>query len=195
MTKMLFSLFITLVVAAVLYASYPVVTLVRLANAIDSGDDLSVDAFVDWPKVREGLKSQLMADVTKDTFATARGGDSASKAGAMIGLALGSSLADRMFDGLFNSANLIRAFKARPDKDKTAIDWFCGLRPVSPTRVNFEICHPSRGSAPPVRAVMTLEGMEWQIVRLVIPRRALDAAKSAVDGIDQLAPVSPANPQ
>src|SRR5690348_15580797 len=55
-----------LLTIAAAYAVYPYVTLYRLGEAIRHGDQASLQAMVDWPAVREGIKEDICDFVIED---------------------------------------------------------------------------------------------------------------------------------
>ena len=52
-------LFVVLIGFALSYAAYPYVTICRLGLALRAGDAAALQALVDWPSVREGLKEDI----------------------------------------------------------------------------------------------------------------------------------------
>src|ERR1700733_13661738 len=56
------------------YAAYPYVTLYRLDSAIHSGDAATLQALVNWPAVREGIKEDICDNVADNPEATSNDG-------------------------------------------------------------------------------------------------------------------------
>src|ERR1700733_6112727 len=63
-----------LLAVGVTYGAYPYVTLYRLSHAIHSGDATTLQALVDWPAVREGIKEDICDSVADEPDVTAHDG-------------------------------------------------------------------------------------------------------------------------
>ncbi len=166
----IFGIILLIVALAFGYVAYPVYAMWKLASAMEAGDEFALDNAIDWPKVRERLKvdfaREVIAPVMKDINATS----SAERAGSAIGVALGSTIADRMLDGVANSKSIIELYANRPVQLSKPVDWVCGLRVVSVTQFRFSICRPDdHATVGKATIVVGLEGAEWRVVRLAVP--------------------------
>lgn len=94
-TRSLITAFIVLVVIVALGLAYasPYLALNRLKRAADARDAQTVDRYVDFPALRESLKQQVGALLTRRVTAHSEGNPLAA-IGAMIGVALIGPLVD-----------------------------------------------------------------------------------------------------
>lgn len=93
-----------LVVVAVLVVGYlaasPYVVLHRIKNAVDSKDDIAIAEFIDFPALRESVKSQMLEVFTRDV--------SKKDDFAFLGPALVEGLLSPMVHGVVSQAGLSR---------------------------------------------------------------------------------------
>jgi hypothetical protein len=100
---------ILLVAGAAWYFASPAYTLSRMKAAAESNDPDAMSAYIDYPTLRDDMKSdlmeQIMAQAEKDT----------SGFGA-LGMALGTAMIGPMIDGMVSPAGMKAAFSANGNK-------------------------------------------------------------------------------
>ena len=155
---------------AIGYVAYPVYAMWKLGHALETGDEFALDVAIDWPKVRERLKVDFAREVIAPAMKDISSSSSAERAGSALGMALGSTIAERMLEGMANSRSIIDLYANRPVQTGKPADWVCGLRIVSLTQFRFSICRPDdHATVGRATIVVALEGAEWRVVRLAVP--------------------------
>jgi hypothetical protein len=166
-----------LLVIVLAYIAYPYVALYRLGNAVRGGDPDAVEGKVDWPKLRQGLKNDLNAQVASKAGADSDNGFAglgAMFAGKMIGAVIDSTvtpagLAAMMQTGKAGPAIVHTMEPAVPEirKDrplpKLASSGFQGLGTFE-----AEIA-PREGAGKPLKLRLDLEGGYWMLTRVYLP--------------------------
>jgi hypothetical protein len=160
--KKLLALFLVLIAA---YVAYPYVTLWRIGQAFKDKDAVTLDALVDWPRVRETVKSEVLA-LASDT---ALGPQDLSISGA-LGSALGAKLVDGIIDGYVSPRGLFRlSDKFDPEKAWQNIGYAFF---VSPTQFRVDFRPPDKPSAV-FSFLLSMSGLEWKVTNVVLPSDAL----------------------
>jgi len=162
--KRLLWLLAIVVVTMGLFVSYPLLTIWRLGASVRQSDDLAVDAMIDWPQVKDGLKSQFFnATVLPELQKT----DSpAATVGSMLGLTLGSSVVDRLLDGVATGHTIVALYKKFPEAALIDTKWIREVRFLSLSQFHFALQNPDEKTNP-IKIVMTLEGIEWKVTRIL----------------------------
>ena len=148
------------------YARYPALAFERAIRAVEQKDVVKLEAVIDWPRVRAGLKA--------DFIAPAFAGNAASGDGfAALGAAIGINLVNAMIDNLVSAQMLI----AKTDSNEFVARWRKAAvdgRFLTMTAYGIDVWPPDQ---PAMRATLILElqGVEWRIVRL-LPSQDLIAA-------------------
>jgi hypothetical protein len=102
------ALLVALAFAAWYFAS-PAYTLSRMKSAAEANDSAALSAYIDFPALREDLKSEIMAQVTAEL----RRNPDAPFAG--IGMAMAGAMVGPVVDGMISPAGLRTMFTlARP---------------------------------------------------------------------------------
>src|SRR5262245_39452154 len=94
-------------VFAALYVASPYYTLWRLKQAVENKDSLALESLVDWPRIRDQIKSELLASYVSTT--TDSGGL------AVLGTALGVAMIGPMIESFVQPAAIIRASENNPN--------------------------------------------------------------------------------
>ena len=150
------------------YFCYPYVTLYRLGAAVRSADAATLQSMVDWYAVREGLKEDI-CDMVLDEPANSRPSNELAPFGA--GFVRG------MTGNVLDHAVTPEAFvsRTRDGSDRgstdTRLEWAFFN---DPTR--FSVNLRAAGSAQPIRVVMELHHMRWQVRRVWLPNELLGRA-------------------
>ena len=148
---------------ALFYVAYPYWTLYRLDRALEAHDTQSLDAIIDWTRVRRGLRDDIVAEATAkllphDSDASGRFG------GDLLG-AWGAVLIDAATRGLLTSETLATLYDERRGAGEPSLLHairFAFFR--APTHFDVEVA--TRRDDMRVRFEMTLEGGAWRVSRL-----------------------------
>jgi hypothetical protein len=101
--RRLFAIIAILILFVAAYCTYPFLTLWRIDAALKNGDQLALDALVDWGRVHESLRQDALNSVMLDSLKNRDAGDNKlATIGGMLGTALGASVIEKMIDGLVN---------------------------------------------------------------------------------------------
>jgi hypothetical protein len=104
-----------LVVAIIGVASFwyfsPYLSVHQMREAARSGDAATFNAHVDYPKLRENIKTQFSSMLGDRAAASTTNADGSKNTVAAIGTMLGVALADRMIDGMLRPEFVMKAMK------------------------------------------------------------------------------------
>jgi type II secretion system protein G len=98
-------------VAAYWYWS-PYLTMRDLQRAAASADADSFNDHVDYPALRDSLKGQLSARMTRELHDQAGAGDEFAQAGSALGSMLGLAMVDKMVDAVVRPETVMQAMKS-----------------------------------------------------------------------------------
>jgi len=163
----------TLLTVGVAYVAYPYITLYRLGQAIHGADAATLEALVDWPAVREGIKEDICDFVVDDP---------ASNAPAELppfGASFVRGIAANTIDQKVTPQAIVAATVAMSDSRHTAVQRGADIHVNwaffdSPTLFTVSLQTP--GLAEPIRLDMNLQHGEWQIRRVWLPAELLTNA-------------------
>jgi hypothetical protein len=164
-------IFAMFVVLGVGYLGYPYLTLYRLDIAMRHNDAGTLRSLVDWYSVREGLKEDI-CDMVLDTPAAApRADDELPPFGASFVRGMTANVVDqKVTPETLVSMTQTQVVEPHPTAH---LSWafFDG-----PTQFSV-VVHTSE-SVEPVRVMMELHGMSWQVRRVWLPNDILEHAGS-----------------
>jgi len=104
-----------LVVAMIGVASFwyfsPYLSIHQMRAAAREGDAATFNAHVDYPKLRENIKTQFSSMLGERAAASAENTDGAKNPVAAFGSMLGVALVDRMIDGMLRPEFVMKAMK------------------------------------------------------------------------------------
>lgn len=160
----------TTVAVGLAYGAYPYVTLYRVGNAIRAGHARTLEALVDWPSVREGIKEDV-CDLVVDT-------PTVQKAGAELppfGSSFMRGIASSAIDQAVTPQALLAAAASPPDEKAKSpeaelrgadvhVQWAFFDSPTS-----FQVSLHAPGQVEPIRLEMTLHRGAWRIDRVWLP--------------------------
>ncbi|MDR3537525.1 MAG: DUF2939 domain-containing protein [Acetobacteraceae bacterium] len=164
--------FAALLAVGATYVAYPYYTLYRLGEAIRHGDSVTLQAFVDWPSVREGIKEDI-CDLVLDDPA-----DASRSAGLPpFGASFVRGITSNSIDRAVTPEALVAAVSTpaqRPAVDAGAdvhVDWafFDDL-------TDFTVSLKAPGQANPIRLQMQLRDAQWRVRRVWLPADLLQAS-------------------
>lgn len=161
-----------LVVVSTSYAAYPYMTLFRLGNAIRSGDATTLQALVDWPAVREGIKEDI-CDLVIDSPSQASAG---LPAGTLppFGASFVRGIAANSIDRAVTAEGLVAAVgttaRQPPTGADVSVNWAFFEEPTV-----FSISLNAPGQSEPIRLEMELRHWQWQVRRVWLPAELLQS--------------------
>lgn len=162
----------------ILYVAYPYVTLYRLGVAIQASDANTLEALVDWPAVREGIKEDVCDLVTEDPGPKVATNLPPFGASFMRGIA--SNAIDQAVtpQALLAATGTVNRPVIRPPVDRVEQEDRGYDQQAADVHVNwaffdspttFMISLQARGQADPIRLEMDLHHGRWQVARVWLP--------------------------
>jgi hypothetical protein len=167
----------TMLSLAALYGAYPYVTLFRLGLAIKHADAATLQALVDWPAVREGIKEDVC------DLGLADGPVRANSDGTLppFGASFVRGIAGSAIDQAVTPEALVAATGA-PTSGKEPSGTPPNGAPGADVHVNwaffdspttFQVSLQPAGQADPIRLEMDLHEGEWRVQRVWLPAELL----------------------
>lgn len=160
----------TVLSAGVAYVAYPYVALYRLGSAIQTANAATLEALVDWPAVREGIKED-MCDLAAD--------DPSPKAGAELppfGASFVRGITSNAIDqaitpqALLAAAGAAEPVRPSPRGAEVHVNWAFFDSPTT-----FFVSLQPRGQADPIKLEMDLRHGAWRVQRVWLPADLLEA--------------------
>jgi len=165
----------TIAVLGAGYIGYPYATLYRLDVAMRHSDARTLMSLVDWYSVREGLKEDI-CDMVLEGPADARPAVArrdnellpfgASFVRGMTGKALDQTVTPETLVSMSQGSVVRRSTEAH-------VVWAFFRDPTE-----FTVSVQTDGALQPIRVVMELRGMRWQVRRVWLPDEMLERASS-----------------
>lgn len=166
------------VLAAVLaigvgYAAYPYVTLYRLDQAIHTGDAATLQALVDWPAVREGIREDICDRLAADPEVTVSEGRLPA-----FGASFVRGISANAVDQEVTAEGLVAMTHHRADGTATRgaavhVNWAFFHDPIE-----FTVSLDAPGQRAPIKLRMTLKDATWQVTRIWLPPALLAQANA-----------------
>lgn len=149
--------------ATLWYFESPVWTLKSMKDAAQSRDADALNAYIDYPALRESLKAELMARMS----AEARKDKSGFGA---LGMAIGSAVMSPMIDGLVSPAGMHDALLANREVDTTSATSALHV-PRQPVivRRNFSEFLVTTKDQPNSGLVFRRHGLSWMLSGVELP--------------------------
>jgi Protein of unknown function (DUF2939) len=159
-----------LVALGAAYVVYPYATLWRLDTAVRRSDAVTLSSLVDWYAVREGLKEDICDMAMDDPDAT-----HTDNALPPFGAGFVRGITGTRLDKAVTPETLVLMTQAGRDvpREQTRVVWAFFHDPI-----RFDIDLRANGSPEPIRMVMELRGMRWQVRRVWLPNEWLERAGS-----------------
>jgi hypothetical protein len=154
---------------ALCYLAYPYVTLYRLGSALHNGDAATLQALVNWPAVREGIKEDICDAVADNPDASTRKGQLPEFGASFI-----RGVAANAIDERVTPTGLVAAVNhhgVAPAAGSMAVHWAFF---DSPTLFTVSLQGPGRVG--PIRMQLELRAAQWQVNRVWLPPQLLDEA-------------------
>jgi hypothetical protein len=173
------------------YAAYPYWSLYRLGEALEVGDEGSLKRYVDWPSVRSGLKEDLSGMLSRETGRAIASGEGEEPLSGMLAATIGNAMLEPLIDGLVTPEGLAAMIREGSSKEgaPTSDSQSNGRDGGLSRRLSFAFfTGPATFEAvfeteegEDVVAVMRLNGLRWQLVRLRLP----DSQAQIASGIER----------
>lgn len=146
------------------YVAYPYVSAQRTWAAIQDGDERALSHYVDWPSIRESLKSQLVAagaaNVETDDVAS------------MLGAGLGALFAEKLIDNLVTPSGLAKLMQsAQSQKEGEAQAPSVNYAFFTENPLTFLVVMEGKDGAE-MEGIFRLNGARWQLSELWLPEIA-----------------------
>src|SRR5262245_53303562 len=176
--KRLLYIVVLLILVSGAYIAYPYWTLHRIETALINQDVVALETLFDWQQLRAGLKGDVRRVIIGKFGETSSA--PADSVGAMLGLALGSTVIDSMIAAGVSEAGLLEVWRkgqlpqGKQTHDFVASAWFQSL-----TTFRVETRNPDDRQSPTVTFLMEFARAEWRVTRVVLPWEAFQAAAQA----------------
>jgi hypothetical protein len=155
------------------YVAYPYVTLYRLGSAFHTGDAATLQALVDWPAVREGIKEDICDDVAADPAVTSSDGKLPGFGASFVrGIAANAVDQQVTAEGLADMTHHHAAGTATRAA-AVQVSWAFFDDPT-----DFIVSFDAPGQPGPIKLQMTLKDATWQVTRIWLPPALLRQAKA-----------------
>jgi hypothetical protein len=170
-----------LVLLVALYVAYPFFTLWRLSQAVKQGDEAALTTLVDWPKLRQGFKTDASGAIDEEL--AARQGE-ASDPRDLFGAALARIVAPAIAGGVIDAlvtpqglASLIRTGNARASGGEPAAsggesgnesDMKISYAFFQSPTVFRVVLQDKDDSARKLPMLLELEGASWRLTRVYL---------------------------
>ncbi len=152
------------------YVAYPYVTLYRLGSAMQTANASTLEALVDWPAVREGIKEDICDLVVDDS--DAKPGTKLPAFGASFIRGITSSTIDRQVtpQGIVAASLGVPHHEEAPT-GQVRVTWAFFESPTV-----FDVDVKAAGVAEPIRMEMDLRDGAWQVRRVWLPEAMLSGS-------------------
>ena len=150
-------------------------SLIASLNGLEAGirerDVVKLEKYIDWPRVREQIGSDLRASVMTQVFKEAKTdkeGGLASSIGALLAGVVAPSMIDGIVDGFVTPQSLVRLLEEKPSSQRPELKLAReGFTDLDEYTLLLGASGPIR---PGIRAILRRDGITWRVVRIVFPR-------------------------
>jgi hypothetical protein len=165
-----------LLLLALGYVAYPFWTIIRIAHAVKHGDIPTLEAMIDWPKVRDGIKSDVTGPFMK-SLGTSKSEGVGGALGTAFGVMLAPTMIDWMLSNFVTAQTLVEGAKEKNfnlENQLQAIRWISGFSFVTPTQMRLHVYNPNKPDEI-IPVVMEMSGGSWRVTRVILsPDRLAD---------------------
>ena len=149
-------------------------SLIASLNGLEAGirerDVVKLEKYIDWPRVREQIRSDLRGSVMTQVFKDAntdKEGGLASSIGALLAGAVAPAMIDRIVDGFVTPQSLVRLLEEKPSSQRPELNLAReGFTDLDEYTLRLGASGPIR---PGIRAILRRDGITWRVVRIVFP--------------------------
>ena len=163
---------IVMAAIAALYVASPYYALWKLKNAVVNKDSLVLERIVDWPRIREQIRSQIVATSMANTSTD-------KSAFGTLGTALGAAMVGPMIESMVHPATIIRATENNPNfaEKMKELDLRSGYF-IGATAFRLDVEGPRKFGDDPTKLGLILEfqGTGWRVTHIDLPWQQLQEA-------------------
>src|SRR6516225_3088365 len=139
-----------------------------LEASIRERDVIRLEKYIDWPRVREQIRSDVRVSVMTQVFKEAKTdkeGGFASSVGALLAGAVAPAVIDRIVDGFVTPQSLVRLLEEKPSSQRPELNLAReGFTDLDEYTLRLGASGPIR---PGIRAFLRRDGITWRVVRIV----------------------------
>lgn len=178
---------IVMAAIAALYVASPYYALWRLKNAVVNKDSLVLERIVDWPGIREQIRSQIVATSMANTSTD-------KSAFGTLGTALGAAMVGPMIESMVHPATIIRATENNPNfaEKMKELDLRSGYF-IGATAFRLDVEGPRKFGDDPTKLGLILEfqGTGWRVTHIDFPWQYFqEAMKEPTPSSERSSPVT-----
>lgn len=174
MRKLVFGL-LGLAALAAAYCAYPFWIASTLLHAVATRDRAVLEAYIDFPRVREGLKADFNAQLLKGVLADH--GQPGATFGGAIATLIGPQVVETMVDALVTPAGLVQALAGHATmtgEDSGAIERRIrqnvrSARFIAPDTFSIALGEAGEPEENWVHVILSLSGFTWRVTSLRLP--------------------------
>ena len=141
-----------------------------LEAGIRERDVIKLEKYIDWPRVREQIRSDLRASVMTHVFKEAKTdkvGGFASSIGALLAGVVAPSMIDGTVDGFITPQSFVRLLAEKSPWEQPELTFAReGFTDFDEYTLLLGTSAPSH---PRIRAILRRDGITWRVVRVVFP--------------------------
>ena len=149
-------------------------SLIASLNGLEAGirerDVVKLEKYIDWPRIREQIRSDLRGSVMTQVFKDAntdKEGGLASSIGALLAGVVAPAMIDRVVDGFITPQSLVRLLSQEPPSEQPELTFAReGFTDLDEYTLRLGASGPIR---PGIRAILRRDGITWRVVRIVFP--------------------------
>lgn len=153
------------------YIGYPYLTLYWIDQALLTNDRLALQRLVDFPGIRQQLKTDLKVAVLDKAHAEQEKRPILGTFGAALAGLLAPALVDSAVDGMVTPEGVLsnQIVVEHRSEGKSFADFVTYAFFSAPTVFRVDLRDPERPDSPTLTARMELVGPRWRVVALKLP--------------------------
>ena len=163
------------ILVAVYIAATPYITVYQIKSAAEQHDGEKLSEYIEFPSVRQSLKTQLNAIIAEKTEEK-----KSSRAFAMLGAALAGSVVDKVIEAYVTPSSIIKimsgekiSIKKEEDSPDTSKSTKEMLEKSSLSYESFNTfvvkIHNKNSGKEDAKFVLQRRGIGWKITEIIIP--------------------------
>ncbi|HEX3994533.1 MAG TPA: DUF2939 domain-containing protein [Acetobacteraceae bacterium] len=159
----------TVLSLGVAYVAYPYLALYRLGSAVKSADAATLEALVDWPAVREGIKEDV-CDLAAENSSPTAGANLPPFGASFVRGITSASIDQTVTPQALLAVAASEPAHPTPRGADIHINWAFFDSPTT-----FMVSLQSPGQADPIKLEMDLRHGAWRVYRVWLPADLLEA--------------------
>jgi hypothetical protein len=133
-------------------------------------DVVKLEKYIDWPRIREQIRSDLRAFVMTQVVKEGKKGEEGgwdSSIGTLLAGAVAPAMIDRVVDGLVTPESLVRLLAEKSPSEQPELTFAReGFTDFDEYTLRLGTSAPTH---PRIRAILRRDGITWRVVRVVFP--------------------------